>query len=111
MRHVQAALVDEAEVGQLAKLVARLTPAQQRLVVALADGFRSGRLEHHQRERAWRDRTRTTMGSSTTPGPGWRASTAGARPAPLRQLTHTGHRNGSDRSAPGSSPRRSPTGA
>jgi hypothetical protein len=51
---VQAAIVDEAELGQLAKLVARLTPGQQRLVVALADGFRSGWLEPLQWERAWR---------------------------------------------------------
>ena len=52
--HVQAAIVDEAELGQLAKLVARLTPGQQRLVVALADGFRGGWLEPLQWERAWR---------------------------------------------------------
>jgi hypothetical protein len=49
-----AAIVDEAELGQLAGLVARLTPAQQRLVVALADGFRGGWLEPLQWERAWR---------------------------------------------------------
>ena len=40
-----AAMVDEAELGNLASLVARLTPAQQRLLVALADGFRGGWLE------------------------------------------------------------------
>jgi hypothetical protein len=39
---VQAAIVDEAELGQLAKLV------------ALADGFRGGWLEPLQWERAWR---------------------------------------------------------
>jgi hypothetical protein len=50
----RAAIVDEAELGQLAGLVARLTPAQQRLVVALADGFRGGWLEPLQWERAWR---------------------------------------------------------
>jgi hypothetical protein len=49
------AIVDEAELARLARLVARLTPAQQRLVVALADGFRSGLLEPLQWERAWRD--------------------------------------------------------
>lgn len=38
--HVQAAIVDEAELGQLARLVARLIPGQQRFMVALADGFR-----------------------------------------------------------------------
>jgi hypothetical protein len=52
--HVQAAIVDEAELGQLARLVARLTPGQQRLVVALADGFRGNWLEPFQWERAWR---------------------------------------------------------
>ena len=51
---VDAAIVEEAELGQLATLVARLTPAQQRLVVALADGFRGGWLEPLQWERAWR---------------------------------------------------------
>jgi hypothetical protein len=51
---VHAVIVDEAELGQLASLVARLTPAQQRLVVALADGFRGGWLEPLQWERAWR---------------------------------------------------------
>ena len=49
-----AAMVDEAELGNLASLVARLTPAQQRLLVALADGFRGGWLEPLQWERAWR---------------------------------------------------------
>ena len=51
---MQAAIVDEAELGQLARLVARFTPGQQRLVVALADGFQRGRLEPFQWERAWR---------------------------------------------------------
>ena len=50
----RAANVDEAELGQLAGLIARLTPAQQRLVDALADGFRGGWLEPHQWEQAWR---------------------------------------------------------
>jgi len=48
------ATVDEAELGQLASLIARLSPAQQRLVAALADGFRGGWLEPLQWERAWR---------------------------------------------------------
>ena len=48
------ATVDEAELGQLASLIARLSPAQQRLVAALADGFRGGWLEPFQWERAWR---------------------------------------------------------
>jgi hypothetical protein len=50
----RAAIVDEAELARLARLVAQLTPAQQRLLVALADGFRSGWLEPVQWERAWR---------------------------------------------------------
>jgi hypothetical protein len=52
--HVQAAIIDEAELGQLARLVARLAPDQRRFMVALADGFRGGRPEPFQRERAWR---------------------------------------------------------
>ena len=48
------AIVDEAELGNLARVVARLTPAQQRLLIALADGFRGGWLEPFQWERAWR---------------------------------------------------------
>jgi hypothetical protein len=51
---VQATIVDEAELGQLARLVSRLTPGQQRLLVALADGFRENWLEPFQWERAWR---------------------------------------------------------
>jgi hypothetical protein len=52
--NVQAAIVDEAELGQLARLVARLTPGQQRLLVALVDGFGGNWLEPFQWERAWR---------------------------------------------------------
>lgn len=48
------ALVDEAELRRLASLVARLSPAQQRVVVAVADGFRSGWLEPGKWERYWR---------------------------------------------------------
>jgi hypothetical protein len=48
-----AVIVDEAELGQLATLIARLSP-EQRLVAALADGFRGGWLEPLQWERAWR---------------------------------------------------------
>ena len=51
----RVAVVDEAELGQLATLIARLTPAQQRLVAALADSFRGGWLEPFQWEHAWRD--------------------------------------------------------
>jgi hypothetical protein len=51
---VQATIVDEAELGQLARLVSRLAPGQQRLLVALADGFRENWLEPFQWERAWR---------------------------------------------------------
>ena len=49
-----AVIVDEAELGQLAALIARLSPAQQQLVAALADGFRGGWLEPLRWERAWR---------------------------------------------------------
>jgi hypothetical protein len=49
-----AVIVDEAELAQLATLIARLSPGQQRLVAALADGFRGGWLEPLQWERAWR---------------------------------------------------------
>ena len=49
-----AAIVDEAELGQLAALIARLSPAQQQLVTVLADAFRGGWLEPVQWERAWR---------------------------------------------------------
>jgi hypothetical protein len=35
------AMVDEAELGNLARLVARLSPAQQRLLVALDDAVLS----------------------------------------------------------------------
>jgi hypothetical protein len=35
-------IVDEAELGQLAGLVAQLTHGQQRLVVAVADSIRGG---------------------------------------------------------------------
>jgi hypothetical protein len=38
-----AMIVDEAELGQLAALIARLSPGQQQLVAALADGFRGER--------------------------------------------------------------------
>jgi hypothetical protein len=50
----RVAIVDEADLGRLASLMARLTPAQQRLVDALADSFRGGWLEPFQWERAWR---------------------------------------------------------
>jgi hypothetical protein len=48
-----AAIVDEAELRRLASLVARLSPAQQRVVVAVADGFRAGWLEPGEWERYW----------------------------------------------------------
>jgi hypothetical protein len=67
-----AAIVDEAELGRLAGLVARLTPAQQRLVVALADGFRGGWLEPFQ----WTSRS----GPGAGLGPaGQRLSCSGGR--------------------------------
>ena len=51
---MRAASIDEAELGQLAGLIARLTPGQQRLLIALADGFRGGWVEPSQWELAWR---------------------------------------------------------
>jgi hypothetical protein len=51
---VQAAILDEAELGQLARLVARLSPGQRRLVVALADGFRGSWLSRSSGSDAWR---------------------------------------------------------
>jgi hypothetical protein len=48
-----AAIVDEAELRRLASLVARLSPAQQRVVVAVAEGFRAGWLEPGKWERYW----------------------------------------------------------
>jgi hypothetical protein len=47
------AVVDGAELRRLAALVARLSPAQQRVVAAVADGFRAGWLEPGSWERCW----------------------------------------------------------
>ena len=49
-----AARIDEADVRQLAELVARLSPTQQRVVDAVADGFRAGWLDPGRWERGWR---------------------------------------------------------
>jgi hypothetical protein len=49
-----AARIDEADVRQLAELVARLSPTQQRVVGAVADGFRAGWLDPTRWERYWR---------------------------------------------------------
>ena len=48
-----AARIDEADVRQLAELVARLSPTQQRVVDAVADGFRAGWLDPGRWERCW----------------------------------------------------------
>jgi len=40
-----ASRIDEREVRRLAELVARLSPVQQRVVSAVADGFRAGWLD------------------------------------------------------------------
>jgi hypothetical protein len=77
------AIVDEAELGHLARLVARLTPAQQRLVVALADGIRGGWLEPFQWERAWRGSDLDDDGVVGDARPGW----PGARGTPLTDST------------------------
>ena len=95
--HVQAAIVDEAELGQLARLVARLSPGQQRLVVALADGFRGSWLKQFQWERAWRGSDLSDEACSATRKPGSlvvqdRASTERITPADhpgvLARLSH-----------------------
>jgi len=49
-----AAPIDHSDVRMVANLVARLTPAQQRVVVAVADGFRAGWLDEREWERFWR---------------------------------------------------------
>ena len=69
-----AASVDEAELGQLARLVAHLTPAQQRLVVALADGFRGGWLEPFSGNARGGAAIWTMMVSLAMRGPGWPAA-------------------------------------
>ncbi len=49
-----AARIDEGDVRRLAELVARLSPVQQRVVAAVADGFRAGWLDPARWERYWR---------------------------------------------------------
>jgi hypothetical protein len=49
-----ATRIDESEVRRLAELVARLSPVQQRVVGAVADGFRAGWLDPVRWERYWR---------------------------------------------------------
>jgi len=49
-----ASRIDEREVRRLAELVARLSPVQQRVVSAMADGFRAGWLDPIRWERYWR---------------------------------------------------------
>ena len=46
--------IDEADIRRLAELVARLSPTQQRVVDAVADGFRAGWLDPSGWERFWR---------------------------------------------------------
>jgi hypothetical protein len=48
-----AGRIDEADVRRLAELVARLSPTQQRVVDAVADGFRAGWLDPTRWERYW----------------------------------------------------------
>jgi len=85
--HVQAAIVDEAELGQLARLVARLSPGQQRLVVALADGFRGSWLEPFQWERAWRGSNLSDEGVQRRSNLARSSSRKGPRPRGSRRLT------------------------
>ena len=47
--------VDPAEIRRLAELVARLSESQQRVVDAVAQGFRAGWLEPAEWERYWYD--------------------------------------------------------
>jgi hypothetical protein len=49
-----AARIDEGDVRRLAELVARLSPVQQRVVAAVANGFRAGWLDPARWERYWR---------------------------------------------------------
>jgi hypothetical protein len=49
-----AARIDEGDVRRLAELVARLSPVQQRVVAAVANGFRAGWLDPARWERCWR---------------------------------------------------------
>jgi hypothetical protein len=49
-----AARIDEADVRRLAELVAALSPTQQRVVDAVAEGFRAGWLDPARWERYWR---------------------------------------------------------
>jgi hypothetical protein len=49
-----AARIDEGDVRRLAELVARLSPIQQRVVAAVANGFRAGWLDPARWERYWR---------------------------------------------------------
>jgi hypothetical protein len=51
---VPVANVDPAEVRRLAELVARLSVTQQRVVDAVAEGFRAGWLQPAEWERYWR---------------------------------------------------------
>ncbi len=47
-------IVDEADLCRVAELLARLTPAQQRVVATLADGLRAGWLDPATWQRFWR---------------------------------------------------------
>jgi hypothetical protein len=47
--------IDQADLRAVAGLVARLTPAQQRVAIAVADGFRAGWLAPEEWERYWHD--------------------------------------------------------
>jgi pyruvate-formate lyase-activating enzyme len=49
-----AVRIDEGEIRRLAEVVARLSPVQQRVVSAVAEGFRAGWLDPSRWERYWR---------------------------------------------------------
>jgi len=46
--------VDEIDIRKLAEMMARLSPSQQQVVGAVADGFRAGWLDPLSWERSWR---------------------------------------------------------
>ena len=46
--------IDEVDLCRVAQLLARLTPAQQRVVAILADGLRAGWVDPASWQRSWR---------------------------------------------------------
>jgi hypothetical protein len=73
--------LDAADLCRLAELLARLTPAQQRLVATLSEGLRSGWLDPSTWQRLWQRCDLTDDGSSARPARGWSAGPV-PRPPP-----------------------------